>query len=298
MIFFSLVDMAKAYTGQSGTFVIHLGFSVFILSQAAAIAQVYTWIYRRLVEEELKRKHSFQQLGKVFYPHQLQMMAKGTQLEHTMPTGNAQACAISFDIIGSTKIKHADKFHIIKEFFSKCYEIMMEGYDPQKLTANAYRVKEMGDGFLCSIGYPFQVPIEDKNIATFSVELAYRFAELFEEHRKKLDYDRPIHFGIGLAMGDIYAFYPETGTKEYDVHGKAVILATRYEQMRKFLVKIKKDASFIIIQEDVYLSLPADIRRQFECLNLEEHMIAVRDDPDADRIYVSYLISSQSTNAA
>jgi len=286
MIVFSLIDMGKAYFGRSGTFVIHIGFSVFILSQAAAIAQVYTRIYRRLLDEELKRKHSFQQLGKVFYPHQLKMMSEGIQLEHTMPTGSAQACAISFDIIASTKIKHIDKMRIIKDFFSKCYEIMMEGYDPNKLTANAYRVKELGDGFLCTIGYPFKIPDEQQNIAAFSVSLAHRFAVLFEEHRSRLDYDRPIHFGLGIALGELYAFYPDTGTKEYDVHGKAVILATRYEQMRKYLAESRPKTSFVILQEDVYLSLPANMRSLFECIDLAEHMIAVRDDPDADKIYI------------
>ncbi len=55
MILFSLIDIGKTYLGLAGTFVIQFGFSIFILSQAAAIAQVYSEIYRRLLVEEEKQ---------------------------------------------------------------------------------------------------------------------------------------------------------------------------------------------------------------------------------------------------
>ncbi len=55
MILFSLIDIGKTVLGYSGTFVIQIGFSVFIMSQAAAIAQVYNEIYRRLLVEEAKQ---------------------------------------------------------------------------------------------------------------------------------------------------------------------------------------------------------------------------------------------------
>ena len=295
MIIFSLADMLKAFTGRSGTFVIHFGFAFFVASQAAAIAQVYTNIFRRLVREQEKTKHSFTQLGKVFYPHQLDLMEQGEHLESTMPTGNSQGCAICFDIVSSTKIKHVDRIRSIKNYFSSCYGIMMENYDPKRLSANAYRVKEMGDGFLCSIGYPFKIPEHGKNPAEFAVELSYRFAELFEVHRRKMDYARPIHFAMGIAVGDLHGFYPETGTKEYDLQGRALVLATRYERMRKQLKLSDKECSVIILQEDIFLSLPSKLREKFQRIDLKKQGLTVRDDPHADVVYVHILAEDQTS---
>jgi hypothetical protein len=47
-----------------------------------------------------------------------------------------------------------------------------EGYVGKNLKPNAYRVKEMGDGFLCSIGYPLQSLTD--NLTNDAIELARR----------------------------------------------------------------------------------------------------------------------------
>ncbi|HYX38754.1 MAG TPA: 7TM diverse intracellular signaling domain-containing protein [Oligoflexus sp.] len=292
MIVFSSIDVINSYQDQTGTYTLHMGFLIFILFQAGAIAKNYASIQSSLMEEEAKRKHSYRQLGKVFYPHQLLMMEGGRNLEDTMPTGPGKGCVLCFDIIGSSTIKHINKTQVIKKFFTHCYEVMMENYSTSNLSANAYRMKEMGDGFLCSIGYPFKVP-DGSNEAAFATRMALRFIAIFDEHIKTMDYPLPIHCAVGIAGGDLEGFYPESGTREYDLYGRAVILATRYEGMRKHLFQGQPDASVLVIQEEIYLSLPTDLRKRFMEFDLTRHNLKVRDDPSARVLYYAMVSKEQ-----
>lgn len=293
MIVFTSIDVLYSFQDQTGTYTLHIGFLLFILFQAGAIAKNYASIQLILMEEEAKRKHSYRQLGKVFYPHQLLMMEGGRNLEDTMPTGPGKGCVLCFDIIGSSSVKHINKNQVIKKFFTHCYEVMMENYSPTTLSANAYRLKEMGDGFLCSVGYPFKVP-DGSNEAAFATRLALRFIAIFEEHIKAMDYPLPIHCAIGIAGGDLEGFYPESGTREYDLYGRAVVLATRYEGMRKHLFQGRADASMLIIQEEIYLSLPTELRKRFQEFDLTRHNLKVRDDPSARVLYYAMVAKEQN----
>ncbi|WP_218110049.1 7TM diverse intracellular signaling domain-containing protein [Oligoflexus tunisiensis] len=241
-------------------------------------------------EEAKKKNHAYNQLGKVFYPHQIHQIESGRNLEDTMPTGPGEGCVICFDIIGSSKIQHVKVKDLFRKVFLRCYEHIMEGYDVNELMSNGYRIKEMGDGFLCSVGYPFKS--RNPSTAHGALELAYRFAQVFQEEISTLDYDEPIHCGIGIAADSISGFYPESGTKEYDLYGRAIILATRYEGMRKIILKDKEPASILILQERVYKSLSKGEREDFTVFDLIEQNVVVRDDPAASKLYYRFLDSS------
>nr|AIA17440.1 7TM diverse intracellular signaling [uncultured bacterium] len=200
--------------------------------------------------ETTKKDHYFHQMAKVFYPHQLHMIQDGKSLEDTMPTTPGEACVISSDIIASSKIQHVRAKEFFRNVFRRCYEEMMGGYDEKDLQSNAFRIKEMGDGFLCSVGYPFRAKSE--NPANDAVHLAFKFQQILVSESAILQQPEPVTCGIGISLDSISGFYPEFGTKEYDLYGRAIILATRYEGMRKFL--FEKDAtsrSTIILQEKV-----------------------------------------------
>ncbi len=293
LVAFTAIDIFHTFQDQTGYYTLHIGFLLFILFQAGAIAKNYAAIQERMIIEESKRKHSYRQLGKVFYPHQLIMMENGRNLEDTMPTGPGRGCVLCFDIISSSTIKHINKNQVIKNFFSHCYRVMMENYSTESMTANAYRLKEMGDGFLCSVGYPFKIP-EGSNEAAFATQLALNFIAIFEEHVKAMDYPLPIFCAVGIAGGDLEGFYPESGTKEYDLYGRAVILATRYESMRKHIFQGIPDASMLIIQEEIFLSLPTELRTRFREFDLVQAKLKVRDDPSARVLYYTLIAKEQN----
>ncbi|HYX35394.1 MAG TPA: 7TM-DISM domain-containing protein [Oligoflexus sp.] len=242
----------------------------------------------RLQEKKINQEneHAFRQLQKVFYPHQISQIKQEAELESTMPTHSGEACVISFDIIASSTIQHEKTKDFFRNVFRRCNEIMMTDYEPGTLTANAYRIKEMGDGFLCSVGYPFKS--RTGFMAKDALEVATLFHNAFREEVEKFGYREPIYCGIGIAFDHIAGFYPETGTKEYDLYGKAIVLATRYEGMRKVLFH-KVGASVLILQARVFLSLDREQADTFTECNLEDIKIVVRDDPAATKLYYRYL---------
>jgi hypothetical protein len=106
--------------------------------------------------------------------------------------------------------------------------------------------------------------------------------------------ETPIACGIGIALDTITGFFPEAGTKEYDLYGQAIVLATRYEGMRKTLFEAETARSVLIIQEKVYHSLDPSHRNGFKMMDLKELGIVVRDDPAATRLYYQFLDETQS----
>ena len=246
-----------------------------------------------LQSEQQKKLHSYEQLEKVFYPHQLDMIKNGQALESTMPTNPSEACVICFDIVGSSRIRHERSKEFMRRVLLRCNQAMMESYDARDMRANAYRIKEMGDGFLCSVGYPFASATG--NPTRDAVDLAMVFYGIFLEEVEKLGYGNSLHCGIGIARGSIEGFYPESGTKEYDLYGRAIVLANRYEAMRKTILQDSPPGSLLILQERVHGSLPLDMRARFQAYDLQKHSTKVRDDENATYLYYQALNEGDQT---
>lgn len=240
--------------------------------------------------------HAFKQLAKVFYPHQITRIRSGSDLEATMPVGDEEACVLCFDIVGSSAIRHEKAKAFFQSVFRHCNEVMNRSYDPQTLVANAYRVKEMGDGFICSVGFPFR--ISGDSLAKAAVRLAEELHAAFRSEVDAFGYHLPIHCCIGIAMDHVAGYFPETGTKSYDLYGRGIILATRYEGMRKLILSGEASTSMMILQEKVYASLDAAERREFVSLDLAQRNLTVRDDPDAKQVYYRELGGATSQVSA
>jgi class 3 adenylate cyclase len=280
----SLIDIILVnILGNFDFYVIQYGSLAFLYMQAMAAGSRELVYLQKIRDEEEMRNHSYAQLAKIVYPHQMKMIQGGKILEDTMPTTDSEAVVISFDIIGSSRIQHEKVKKFLRDTFSRCTQVMMEGYDADKLQAPAYRIKEVGDGFLCSVGYPFRTISGSK--ANDALRLAYRFHEILKEEAKVLQSESPICCGIGMALDSISGFYPESGAKEYDVFGRSVILATRYEAMRKYILDENRESSIIILQSRVYESLDRELRDGFNRFDLQQHKTIVRDDSGAVVLY-------------
>lgn len=279
------------HSGLTSSYIFHWGFLIFILSQSGAIAQAYDDTFQKLVATEAEKHHSLEQLAKVFFPHQIEAIRQNKQLEETMPTNPGQGCVISFDIVASSKIKHIKAKDFFRKVFSRCNQSISEGYDGINLKSRAYRIKEMGDGFLCSIGYPFQSMTD--NPANDAIDLAKDFIRILEEESNMLHSATPVACGIGIALGSMTGFFPESGTKEYDIYGSPIALATRYESLRKTIFEAEPTGSIIILQELVYQSLDPSHREGFVAMDLKENGFVVRDDPAATYLYYQVLTGSK-----
>ena len=201
-----------------------------------------------------------------------------------MPLGENEACVISFDVIESSKVKHERFSEILEEFMSEVREMMMEEYDETTLTSNGYMIKEMGDGFLCSVGYPFkQVGGLQSECA---LQLAERMVQKFSKLVSTIESRKPIYCSAGIASGKVRSYFSKSGRIRDDLWGDAIVLATRYEGMRKQLFDLDrvKPGNIIIIQEAVYDSLNEKDRSEFETLTIADSNLKVRDDPQASQI--------------
>ncbi len=229
-----------------------------------------------------QKKHTLEQLSRLVYPHQLKRIEKGASLPETMPIGVGDACVISFDIQGSASIGYDANHVFFKELMRSCHKAMIAYYDGENLKANAFMIKEMGDGFLCSVGYPFAC---EGDVYQNAVSLAEIFIQVFDVSAKKYLQGKDVYASIGIAYGDIRGGFPKHGIQNYDLHGDVIVKATRYEAFRKLLFKEKglSDTSVIIVQEDVVSRLPKTMKQGFEEYVLGA--IRIRDDEHARRLF-------------
>ncbi len=231
-----------------------------------------------------KRDHAYGELKKIVYPHQVKRIWDGESLDKTMPVGVKDAYCLVFDVIGSSKLPVQDPREFLSRIFRDCSALMMERYNGESLVANAYRVKEMGDGFLCTVGFPFGCP--QPNAAEHSLKLAFAFMQIFHEHAAQVHTSVPMHCAVGIALGPVEAYYPESGAQVYDLFGRGIILATRYESMRDLLFPhLKVRESIVVLQKAVYDRLDAEQQRLFTRFELDGRQLYVRDDEEAPCLY-------------
>ena len=246
------------------------------------ILNLYRYKFYFSQQEKMLRTHAYRQLEKMVYPHQRRMIELGQDLEETMPVGWGKACVLSFDIVESSKIGDSEARVLFQAVLKKCHKMMMDGYSHERYEAKAYRIKEMGDGFLCSVGYPFQVP-DQRSRESLAVDLARDFIRVFQEESRRLLPKQTIHCAVGIASGVIESFYAQTYPKEYDLFGRALTLATRYESARKDLFKSMERCDLIILQEAVFRGLDAEMQAAFEKRELLDFKI--RDDEEAQMLF-------------
>ena len=247
----------------------------FLLVQSSILSGKFSQAFSR-------SEHGYRQLSKVVYPHQIERIQVGEELETTMKTTPGEGFVISFDIVQSSKILHYKLKDFLASVIYDCSTDLMVGYDPQKMEANGYRIKELGDGFICSIAYPFLAP-SGQNPANLAIDLAFTFVSNLEKNVEKFDLGIDVFCGIGIAMGSLQGYYPKVGAKEYDLFGRAIVLATRYEAMRKRLFAKEKNHS-IILQNAVYYSLSSEYKDRFTKLKITDRT-KVRDDSEASELY-------------
>jgi class 3 adenylate cyclase len=253
----------------------------------------------RLEAKEKENRHSYQQLAKIVYPHQLKMIKEGSALEQTMPTGESEAVVICFDTVASSRLDPNYSRTFMSEVFQRCYDRMYEDYDMLAQTSSAYRIKEMGDGFLCSVGFPLPMT-QSASPATLAFELAIAFTEIFDQVAENYPFASPPHCSIGIASGQVEAFYPVAGVREYDLYGPAIILADRYESLRKVVFGPWLSNNIGVLSESVYDQLDATSKEILMGYNLTDHGIQVRDDEGAKWFHYCFVklgkIGSKLTN--
>jgi hypothetical protein len=226
------------------------------------------------------RQHLYNQLSKLVYPHQLERIKLGDELENTMPLKEGKAIINVFDVQRSSEIRHERTQEFFMGIFQSFLQICMKGYEHNPLRSRAFRLKETGDGFISSVGYPF-LPVDSRSLADSAVATALDMFEAFNMEVAKFNYSRPIKGAMGLAYNSVQGTFQSGGIRSYDLFGEALIQASKYEELRKqprlwdlFCSKAKEQGldhfNVIIVQEVVYNSLSPSYRDLFVEINLTD----------------------------
>ena len=106
----------------------------------------------------------------------------------------------------------------------------MRGYEHNPLRSRAFRLKETGEGYISTVGYPF-LPIEARSLAHSAVSSSLTMLDAFNKGVEKFSYSRPIKASIGLAYISIQGTFQSAGIRSYDLYGEAIIQAAKYEAL-------------------------------------------------------------------
>lgn len=250
------------------------------------------------------RQHLYNQLSKLVYPHQLERIKLGDELENTMPLKEGKAIINVFDVQRSSEIRHEKTQNFFMGVFQAFLQICMKGYEHSPLRSRAFRLKETGDGFISAIGYPF-LPVDSRSLADSAVATALTMFEAFNIEVEKFNYSRPIKGAMGLAYNSVQGTFQSGGIRSYDLFGESLIQASKYEELRKqpliwnILTKHAeqlgfKDFHVLIVQETVYNSLSPAYRDLFSEIDLNDEYLTSNNfqmmyDNDAKYIYFHIL---------
>lgn len=250
------------------------------------------------------RQHLYNQLSKLVYPHQLERIKTGDELEDTMPLKEGKAIVNVFDVQRSSEIRHERTQEFFMGVFQAFLDICMEGYEHSPLRSRAFRLKETGDGFISSVGYPF-LPIDARSLADSAVSTALSMFAAFNREVEKFNYSRPIKGAMGLAYNSVQGTFQSGGIRSYDLFGDALIQAAKYEELRKqahvwdlFAEHARERGleyfNVLIVQEVVYNSLSPAYRDLFTEMDLNEEALANTNfqmmyDNDARYVYFHLL---------
>ncbi len=260
--------------------------------------RIQTRFYYKSIDADT-RQHLYKQLSKLVYPHQLEMIKSGDQLEDTMPVEKGRAIINVFDVQNSSDIKHERTKSFFLDVFRAFSQICMLGYQHNPLKSRAFRLKETGDGFISSIGYPFLAD-DPNSLADHAISTALIMFKAFNEEVKRFDYATPIKGAMGLAFNSVQGTFQSSGIKSYDLFGDALIQAYRYEEIRKHpsIAKIISDAAaeqglrhfnILIIQEVIYNSLKSEYKALFRSIDLQKGGFSIRQDITAQCVYFHVL---------
>jgi len=250
------------------------------------------------------RQHLYNQLSKLVYPHQLERIKLGDELENTMPLKEGKAIVNVFDVQRSGEICHERTQEFFMGVFQSFLQICMKGYEHNPLRSRAFRLKETGDGFISSVGYPF-LPVDSHSLADSAVATALQMFEAFNLEVKRFNYSRPIKAAMGLAYNAVQGTFQSGGIRSYDLFGDALIQAAKYEELRKqpYIWNMFKEHArsrnlehfnILIVQEVVYNSLSPAYREMFTEIDISDERLASNNfhmmyDNDAKFIYFHLL---------
>ena len=119
-----------------------------------------------------------------------------------------------------------------------------------------------------------------------ALNLAEKFIDCFKKQVSEFEYPDDIFCGCGIAFGPVETFYPDSSPVDYDAYGRGIVLAVRYESMRKSVLEaLNLQGNILILSETVFENIESNKKQDFSRFDCKKHDVWVRDDDDATCLY-------------
>jgi len=236
-------------------------------------------------------KHYFSEMKKSYYPHQRDMLKLKYNLDDTMRIDSKEAIVVEVDLINSSKYQGQEIFRELKnKFFSSCYDLMMRNYYwditlENKPICEVYKFKELGDGFISTIDYPFTFPI-NKNRTKFVLEFSYEIESLFNLIFKDSEFE--INLSIVANKSLLQGFWSSPPATRYDLHQSGISKTARISSLRRVIQKrLPKYDNILLICEKLYEEFDSSDINEFYQFDLKANKLQIRNYENDDFLYIS-----------
>lgn len=242
--------------------------------------------------------HLLDQLSLMVYPHQRSMIEVYHSLTDTMPTFGGEAVIGEFDILESSPIEKLDpdRYHTIKDrIFQRSYDRILQSYilnpvSPETPFCDAHVVKELGDGYIFSVGFPFPLP-SNEAAPDVALKLCIDMIQIFESMSHEFP-GQPSKVRCAIAITQTFAtgFWNKYRVKHYDFRQGAIVPVARLQELRRVLLKrglVPQDKNFIIMTDKVFFSLSSPNNAQE--IRLSDHDLQLRGAPEVESVYICAL---------
>ncbi|MFW7377853.1 MAG: hypothetical protein ACOH5I_03465 [Oligoflexus sp.] len=241
--------------------------------------------------KEQENQHFAEQLKRTLYQHQLAMIKTGSNLEETMPLEKGRAVVCEFDIKNSSNISSPMYEEAKRKVLSSIYEkFIYRSYEvnPLKMESpisEGYRIKELGDGFIYSVGHPFRTT--HKNQFDLAVDISIGIVT-FSKKAFFYRINEKISFCISIVSSDIQGFWSAAPATQFDFEQDGITKVFRLSELRRKLESSSKGwrgKDMVLITQAVYDELEAR-KENFSKIDLAELGITFRGAPSEAFVYV------------
>lgn len=241
--------------------------------------------------------HFVSELERLVYDHQVRMLAEHHPIEKTMRLDEAIGYVGEFDIIESSRMQSQAGYDEFKNaIFGSCYQRLLKNYrydaqQPQNPFSDGHIAKEMGDGFIFTVGYPFRVPPGKESAADICLQMAHDFIDSFEKQvaHFKLESSKP-RCVVVLARGSLQGFWTSYKVKRYDFRQRCMTKVARFSELRRLLQQkgaVQVSGNFVLLDEGMADDLSASRRKNLHGISLEELGVQMRGYPEVKKVFVS-----------
>ena len=245
--------------------------------------------HQRGVQSQDELNRSYAELAKFVgeHTHIIERIKHGAQLEETMPIGESQGAILSWDIIGSSQLDMPNREEVFEAVFGAVNELCMQGYSAHNPVAKGYVINEMGDGGLIAVGYPYPLPFGESPCSS-ALDLANDIQKTVADVFYQFGIDQPVNVCIGIAKGKLRGKYSRHSGQRYEIYGRALTTATRYEGLRKAksLRNLVRNQSVVILQDDVFYAANKSLTRDFWFWTAVGQGGQIRDDAGKEGAYI------------